>query len=121
MELERRRFLQVSALGVAAAIVQTCTAEHDRALDQPSLIATLGPERVRDIGARYRAQRPTENTAGALRAAIDNSRGSRLLSRSIDSTVRDDFENGRTVLVDGWVLSITEARQAALFSLSQRA
>ena len=29
-----------------------------------------------------------------------------------------DFEAGRTVLVSGWVLSQTEARQCALYSLS---
>ena len=27
-------------------------------------------------------------------------------------------EQGRTVVVDGWVLAVTEARQAALFSLT---
>ena len=32
--------------------------------------------------------------------------------------VRDDFANGRTVLVNGWVLAVTEARQCALFSLA---
>ncbi len=121
MELNRRRFLQVGALGVAAAIVQTCREKRDGPLDQPSLIATLGAERVRELGARYRAQTPNENNAETLRTAIDNNRGSRLLRRSIDDAVHDDFANGRTVLVDGWVLSITEARQAALFSLSQRA
>jgi hypothetical protein len=37
---------------------------------------------------------------------------------SIDDQIRDDFTAGRTVVVDGWVLSVTEARQAALFSLA---
>jgi hypothetical protein len=32
--------------------------------------------------------------------------------------VRDDFASGRTVVVDGWVLSAIEARQCALFSLA---
>jgi len=36
---------------------------------------------------------------------------------SIAATVRRDFETGRTVLVNGWVLAATEARQCALFSL----
>lgn len=31
--------------------------------------------------------------------------------------VRDDFAKGRTVILDGWVLSVTEARQCALFSI----
>lgn len=121
MELTRRRFLQVGALGVAAAILQTCREGRDRALDQPLLIATLGADRVRELGARYRAQTPSENTVEKLQTAINDDRGSALLRHSIEDTVRDDFANGRTVLVDGWVLSITEARQAALFSLSHRA
>jgi hypothetical protein len=32
--------------------------------------------------------------------------------------VRRDFVDGRTVEIDGWLLSLTEARQSALFSLS---
>lgn len=120
MNLDRRRFLQVSAVGVVAAVVQTCRDERDRPLDQPLLIATLGPERVAQLGVRYRARTPAENNADALRVAIEKARGSRLLAKPVDDVVQDDFANGRTVLVDGWVLSITEARQAALLSLSHR-
>ncbi len=32
--------------------------------------------------------------------------------------VQADFDNGETVVVRGWVLSRTEARQCALFSLT---
>jgi len=35
---------------------------------------------------------------------------------SIDDRIRDDFGAGRTVVVDGWLLSVTEARQCALYS-----
>jgi hypothetical protein len=31
--------------------------------------------------------------------------------------IQRDFAEGRTVLLDGWVLSVTEARQCALYSL----
>jgi len=31
--------------------------------------------------------------------------------------VKEDFEAGNITLVKGWVLSVTEARQCALFSL----
>jgi hypothetical protein len=40
------------------------------------------------------------------------------LQKSIDDTVHEDFASGRTVVVDGWVLAVTEARQCALFSLA---
>ena len=81
----------------------------------------LGPERIRQLGDHYRTANPSENSADALRAAISNGQGPRipLLGKSIDDQVRDDFAAGRTVLVDGWILSVTEARQAALFSLTR--
>ena len=109
--MDRRRFLQLSALAVAAAAVDSgCARTEDRgALDHPQLVEILGPERVRELGTHYRAAHPAENTAAALRDAI---------SKKSASRYRDDFAAGRTVLVDGWVLSETEARQAALFSLT---
>jgi hypothetical protein len=83
----------------------------------------LGAERVRELGMHYRAAVPKENTATALRAAIADGgpRGLRFPwtpRPSMEQQVRDDFAAGRTVLVEGWVLSVTEARQCALFSLS---
>jgi hypothetical protein len=80
----------------------------------------LGADRVRQLGAHYRASTPSESTADALRAALAGGRGIRLpfvADKSTDDQVRDDFAAGRTVLVDGWVLSVTEARQCALYSL----
>ena len=117
MELDRRRFLQVAALGVAAAVAgPACERREDRAVDRPQLIDMLGPDRVRKLGERYRAQTPIEGSADALRDGIVKGRG--FFGKSIDDMIEDDFEAGRTVLVDGWMLSQTEARQAALFSLT---
>jgi hypothetical protein len=125
MTLDRRRFLQLSALGVIATVADSaCTASGDRddgTVDHPQLLGILGPERVRQLGARYRADTPGENTAPALRAAISNGRGPRIpftRNASIHDQIRDDFESGRIAVVDGWLLSVTEARQAALFSLT---
>jgi hypothetical protein len=130
MTLDRRRFLQLTAGGLAASLASlgssACGRESgeddERALAQPGLIEMLGAERVRRIGERYRSTVPSENSRAALRAAIAQSRRSgfllrRLRHRSIEQQVRDDFAAGRTVVVDGWVLSATEARQCALFSL----
>jgi hypothetical protein len=125
MTLDRRRFLQLSAGGIIATVADfACTAGDARdavAVDRPLLISILGPERVRELGARYRAATPEENTADALRSAISNSRGFRIPfigNESLTDQIEDDFDKARTVLVDGWVLSVTEARQAALFSLT---
>jgi hypothetical protein len=124
MTLDRRRFLQVSALGIIATVADSgCAAESARdaaAVDRPSLLTMLGPERVRELGTRYRAATPGENTGDTLRSAISKSRGGRAVigNESLADLIADDFEKSRTVVVDGWVLSVTEARQAALYSLS---
>ena len=124
MTLDRRRFLQLSTLGIIATVAESaCSPAADRdtaAVDRPQLLAMLGPDRVRQLGAHYRAATPRENNAETLRAAISNGHHLRiplLGIGSLDDQIRDDFAAGRTVILDGWVLAVTEARQAALFSL----
>ena len=125
MSLDRRRFIQLTTLGVVAAVTDSaCSASNERAVaeaDRPQLVAMLGAERVRQLGAHYIASTPGENSADALRAAISSGHGVRIPfvnHGSLDGQIRDDFAAGRTVTLDGWVLSVTEARQAALFSLT---
>ena len=116
----RRRFLQLSALGIAGA-ASAFGCSKDAAVDRPQLLSMLGDDRVRQLGAKYRASTPAESSADALRAAIagaPSTHSAFFRSSSIDDAVHEDFVTGRTVLVDGWVLSVTEARQAALFSLT---
>lgn len=93
-----------------------------RALARPELLAALGDAPIRAIGARYRAMSPGERDVAALRHAINGSRPftARLfgtVNSGIAELVRDDFVHGLTVVVDGWLLSVTEARQCALYSL----
>jgi hypothetical protein len=121
--LDRRRFLQLTTLGLlVTASDAACSPSDDvaaAASADPRLVGMLGADRVRQLGAHYRAGTPSESTAAALRGALAG-RGIRLpfvAAKSIDDRIRDDFAAGRTVLVDGWVLSVTEARQCALYSL----
>ena len=125
MTLDRRGFLQLTAAGMVASLTNSAcardTGEDAQALAQPALVEMLGAERAREIGTQYRAAVPKENTAAALRAAISISQHQRspwIGRRSIEEQIRDDFAAGRTVVVAGWVLSETEARQCALYSLS---
>jgi hypothetical protein len=127
MTLDRRRFLQLTATGMVVSVTSSaCTGdsgEDVRALARPELLSMLGTERVRELGLHYRAAVPKENTVPALRAAIADGRRRGLrfpwTRPSMEQQVRDDFAAGRTVLVEGWVLSATEARQCALFSLGR--
>ncbi|MDQ6872825.1 MAG: hypothetical protein M3037_12620 [Gemmatimonadota bacterium] len=124
MTLDRRRFLQITAAGIAVSLTDSACArtnEDSRSLSQPDLIEILGPEKAREIGKQYRAAVPGENTAAALRDAISSSQHQKfpwIAGRPIEVLIRDDFAGGRTVVVGGWVLSETEARQCALYSLS---
>jgi len=127
MPMDRRQFLRVAATGAVVHLTSTaCRSHADAASDaaalaQPELLALVGPEQVREIGRRYRRAVPAEHDAEALRAAIlAASRASRLGEAPrvpVAELVRSDFAEGRTVVVHGWVLSVTEARQCALFSL----
>lgn len=104
MALNRRRFLQLSAL---SAIFGLTPERHGAGADAPhDLLRLLGPESVRELGHRYREIVPAWDLL-----AVRPGRG------SLTSVVRDDFARGRTIVIQGWVLSVTEARQCALFSL----
>lgn len=121
MTLDRRRFLSAAAAGAALTLIGATRAEHaavvvdERALAHPELLVALGPETVSEIGESYRALVPAEDDAktleGALRAEL------RAIRWSNEDPVRADFEAGRVIVVRGWLLSRTEARQCALFSL----
>ena len=41
------------------------------------------------------------------------------LEITLKSKVAEDFNSGNTILVDGWLLSITEARQCAFLYMSE--
>jgi len=38
---------------------------------------------------------------------------------NMQQKVTEDYESKEIVMIDGWLLSVTEARQCALFSLLQ--
>ena len=90
---------------------------------QPDLLAILDDaEAVREIGREYRRRFPVHDAAETLgrmfeaetqRSALAGHTPMEKLSRCVQA----DFAHGRIVQINGWILSITEARQCALFSL----
>lgn len=121
--MDRRDFLRIAGASALGAAVSGCAAGpgfDERELGQPELLAAIGPDSVRAIGARYRAM-TRAGDVDSLRAAIERSRPweSRVLGRrlTLADQARADFDAGYTVVVNGWILSVTEARQCAIFSL----
>jgi len=124
--MDRRRFLHVAAGGAAVTLTTTSCA-GDRgfelaALSETALLPALGGDEVRAVGRRYREMVPAESSVKALRTAILDTRPSvlqRALGReaTVAALVDGDFAAAHVVVVNGWVLSVTEARQCALYSL----
>ncbi len=70
-------------------------------------------DRVRQLGLSYRAAHPDEDELGLLQELTAGITDSSLASADI----RGDFARGDIVTVDGWVLSRTEARLCAIYSI----
>lgn len=71
------------------------------------------------LAAKYLEQRPEENTdlvvLGWLRKSIGPFSGSYMSwLRRVDSSIKTDFEMGRQISLDGWIMSETEARLCVL-------
>lgn len=124
--MNRRRFLHLTAAGAAVTLTTTACAGAAgfelAALSEPALLPAFGGDEVGAVGRRYREMVPAESSVQALRAAILDTRPSalgRALGRdaTVAALVDGDFVGGRVVIVNGWVLSATEARQCALYSL----
>ncbi len=125
--MKRRQFLQAAATG---AIVSGLSAagwpvesHRVRALAEPGLLQFLDVRCIREIGTEYRRLCPRENASETLSIAIrcdggDSSDWATSDWQShLDQRIQDDFSRGYTTQIGGWVLSRTEARQCALYSL----
>jgi hypothetical protein len=129
--MNRRDFLFYAAAGSAALSLPaaTLTGASSRRLTplaRPRTIQTIGrAPLVYRLGRTYRARWPDENDPNVLASAIrgeDPASASSPVAGSdldaqIDRRIQQDFEAGRTVQLEGWILSVTEVRQCALYSI----
>lgn len=122
-----RDTLSVMAAGVAVGSpfgLTACTGASLAAPDlwaRPALLGALGVERVLRIGKAWTAEHPDERSAIDLQTAIARTAGARraMDAASISDIILRDFDSNRIVVVDGWMLSVTEARQCALYALTR--
>jgi hypothetical protein len=119
MTIDRRTFLATAAVSVAVTLRGTPhalgLAPDPDAFANLELLGALGPDEVREIGRAYRALVPAEDGRGALERALRPERRATWLTS--EDAVHADFAAGRVIAVRGWLLSRTEARRCALFSL----
>ena len=130
--MKRRIFVKlVTAAGIAMYMpgvsCNTSNKSLTSILSQPhGLQHICDAESIRQIGKAYQQLVPGESKpilikllSGNIDHEINESTDSALVNSVLEKNVRQDFQENKTMIVDGWVLSVTEARQCALFSLSQ--
>jgi len=116
--------LTLTAIAVAPGLFVACR----RAVEPRALAAALAGrlrrlEAVRAIGRAVVHEHPGEadpqRLAEGLAAALQwrPERPGEELDRRLGEQIRDDFRQGRLLIVDSWRLSATEARMAALVAL----
>jgi len=80
---------------------------------------------ITEAGKAYRTANPKEDDKNALKTLLLTTNGlspssdDKAIRTMLDSSVNNDFKTGKVTTVNGWVLSLTEARQCALFSTLQ--
>jgi hypothetical protein len=106
-----RAIVEVTGARTPAARLAGLLAHRDsaRSLGRAALAALPGATTPPALAAAVLADLPGD--AATLAAASDHD-----LRALVAARVREDFDSGDTVQVDGWILSCTEARLCALAS-----
>ena len=126
--MKRKDFIQLSVFAAAAVsfpFLQSCSpSSKEKVMSKPVFLSRLFDEKtISEAGKAYIQKIPAENNEDKLidlladNNSIANSTDGKKILQYLDQKIKLDFEKGNTVLVKGWVLAVTEARQCALFSL----
>jgi hypothetical protein len=136
--MKRRTFVLLTVAGAVSMTVPFAGCGRGNkaltaALARPDVLSHIcDVADIGQIGAAYRAQTPSEARQDRLtelllpNPGLPMADGGKKQTTGIDETrlpklleekIRDDYAGGKIVIIKGWVLSITEARQCALYSL----
>ncbi len=120
--MKRRQFVQyLSTTTLGSLLLKPAAgfADYDAFLASPELLKLLDNRQlIVDIGKAYRERHTEENDASMLRRQLTQaaSNWGMLSQETLKQRVLADFQHGDIVRLQGWILSITEARQCALYS-----
>ena len=122
--MERRAFVKLSAytaLVLSVPLLDSCLKPGDNPLAQPLFFSHIADVKtITDAGLAYRKMDKSEDDKALLMQLLsggDPSTDQKAIRAALDDRVKQDFQTNKTVTVSGWVLSVTEARQCALFSI----
>jgi hypothetical protein len=124
--MQRRNFIHLSAYTAIALSLPFTGGCGYRRIDiesQPLFFSHItDAATIIATGMAYRKANKSEDDKTKLAALLlannpDADNGA--IRQMLDIKVKDDFKAGKIAVVKGWVLSVTEARQCALFSILQ--
>lgn len=130
--MQRRYFLWLSVAGTTSLTLSTWSCSTDngalhKALAQPEVLSRFcDAQTLKDIGKGYRNNVSAENNKDRLQDLLLSGSSGKAINRTADratiqtalrNQIEEDFKAGRIIKIQGWVLSVTEVRQCALFSL----
>lgn len=119
--MKRRKFILLSAAAAGAITLPLAGCKPAHSALRPGMLAELANDKaLREIGLAYLQQYPAEQNRDVLTRLITpeiSHRENDSLQTSINTNVLNDFRKGNTIIIKGWVLSLTEARQCALLTL----
>lgn len=121
--MKRRNFVLLASAGVAAVSIPAVNfifysiPDYDKKLSTPQLLSLIWDEgTILSIGAKYREKYTEENSERDLARALFTNSTNQSYGK-LEEMTQTDFTEERMVIIDGWVLSKTEARQCALHYL----
>lgn len=123
--MERKTFLWLSVATTAALSLPTLGCNDgnktSKALRDPEVLSKCVEEKtILQVGRTYRKLYPGEDNRTTLESLLTGNNNATNLKQLMEDKVQEDFKNSQLVQVEGWILSVTEARQCALYSLVQQ-
>jgi hypothetical protein len=132
--MKRRNFILLTTAGIAGAAFAFIHRWDELAgwgspFAQPQVLALITSRRnIKLLGKTYVQLFPGESNYNVLfNLLTDKQSNSNMMYESDTKMIRSrlktkitaDFQNDRIMVLEGWVLSLTEARQCALYYLLQ--
>jgi hypothetical protein len=129
--MKRRTFVWFSALATASLYIPATGCKSgarrlNKSAALPQFLAHICDEKtILEIGNAYKKNWPGESNAAHLTQLIlTDSTGSAIAETGdpnnvqalLQQKIAHDFETDETIIIKGWVLSKTEARQCALYT-----
>lgn len=131
--LNRRKFIRWTIagtilVGVPALVLKECDLfSHQHLRPEDVLVDLCGVDTVHIIGKNWINNHPQEATVSQLKQKL--LQGSRLKdydqasqsarSKHLQSSIKTDFAQSNTLIAEGWILTPTECRVAALYYLTK--